>query len=87
MGETVSVDVQSITTNRVQSLHLSQADAMELVGLRVAIVDDVVSSGGTLNAMVELLRLIGAEHTSTLAVYTEGHERADVLSLGHLPYF
>ncbi len=88
MGERVlSVEVKSITTARVQSLHLSEDDAQALKGKRVAIVDDVVSSGGTLDAVKELLTKAGAEHVATLAVFTEGQPREDVISLGHLPLF
>jgi adenine phosphoribosyltransferase len=88
MGERVlSVEVKSITTARVQSLHLSEDDVQALKGKRVAIVDDVVSSGGTLDAVKELLAKAGAEHVATLAVFTEGKPREDVIALGHLPLF
>lgn len=88
MGDgVVSVEVKSITTNRVQSLHLSEDDADLLRGKRVAFVDDVVSSGGTLEALKALASKVGAVHVATLAVFTEGFPREDVISLGHLPLF
>jgi adenine phosphoribosyltransferase len=87
MGDTISVSYESITTHRTQTLHIGSVFAPFLAGRSVAIVDDVVSTGGTLIAMTELLKLVGAKHTSTLAVFTEGQARADVLSLGLLPYF
>ena len=88
MGETVvSVEVKSITTDRVQTLYLSEDDAEDLTGKRVAFVDDVVSSGGTLDALKALATKIGAIHVATLAVFTEGTRREDVISLGHLLLF
>jgi adenine phosphoribosyltransferase len=53
----------------------------------VAVVDDVVSTGGTLRALSELLDDIGAQIIATLAVFTEGEKRSDVIALGHLPLF
>ena len=79
--------MKSITTNRVQALYLSEDDALDLFGKRAAFVDDVVSSGGTLEALKALARKAGAEHVATLAVFTEGSRRPDVISLGHLPLF
>lgn len=91
-GGLVSVEVQSITTRRIQSLFLSEEDAVRLSGKNVAFVDDVISSGGTLEALKALVEKINrvheaATHVATLAVFTEGTPREDVISLGHLPLF
>ena len=83
----VEVSVKSITTGRVQHLFLGAEDAEALAEKTVAVVDDVVSSGGTLKAMSTLLTLVSARYASTLAVFTEDTERDDVISLGHLPLF
>jgi adenine phosphoribosyltransferase len=53
----------------------------------VAIVDDVVSTGGTLTSLTELLGDVGARVVATLVVFTEGDVRDDVVALGHLPLF
>jgi adenine phosphoribosyltransferase len=87
MGVTVSVEVKSITTARLQVLHLSEEDYKALHGKRIAFVDDVVSTGGTLEALKGLAKVIGATHAATLAVFTEGTRREDVIALGHLPLF
>jgi len=87
MRDVVSVEVKSITTDTVQQLHLSGESANALRGKRVVIVDDVVSSGGTLDAMRLLLAKVGAIEVATIAVFTEGTPRSDVISLGHLPLF
>ncbi|MFA5947243.1 MAG: DUF84 family protein [Patescibacteria group bacterium] len=88
MGDCVSVQVKSITTDRVQTLYISVSDAEMLRGKHVVIVDDVVSTGGTLDAMKQLLEKVGAIYERTLAVFTEGPDvRPDVISLGNLPLF
>ncbi len=83
----ISRSVVSITTGKPQDLVLDGADRSRVAGRRVAIVDDVVSTGGTLNGLVDLLHEIGGEVVATLVVFTEGKERQDVISLGHLPLF
>ena len=79
--------VVSITTGTPQDLVIDGADVPRLAGRKVAIVDDVVSTGGTLTALAELLRDVGASHVATMVVFTEGDERDDVVALGHLPLF
>jgi adenine phosphoribosyltransferase len=79
--------VRSITTGVPQDLVIDGADVPRLRGRRVAIVDDVVSTGGTLHALGGLLTEVGATVGAILVVFTEGDERADVVSLGHLPLF
>jgi adenine phosphoribosyltransferase len=54
---------------------------------RVALVDDVVSTGSTLAGIRELMRMAGAEVVATAAVFTEGDPTEGVLALGHLPVF
>lgn len=77
----------SITTGKPQDLYIDGTDIPRLKGQRVAILDDVVSTGGTLRALSELLGEVGANVVATMAVFTEGAERDDVISLGHLPLF
>ena len=87
MVDPIKRSVRSITTGRPQNLVLDGGDAPRLEGRRVAIVDDVVSTGNTLRALQELLEEIGAEVAATMVVFTEGDARDDVISLGHLPLF
>jgi adenine phosphoribosyltransferase len=79
--------VVSITTGVPQDLVIDGADIPRLRGKGVAIVDDVVSTGGTLTSLSDLLADVGATVRSTLVVFTEGPERDDVVALGHLPLF
>ncbi len=78
---------RSITTNREQALYLGADDADGLAGKRVVIVDDVVSTGGTIEAMKALMADVGADVAGVAAIFTEGDERPDVVSLGNLPLF
>jgi adenine phosphoribosyltransferase len=83
----VTREVLSITTGKPQLLVLDGPDVERLEGKRVAIVDDVVSTGGTLDGLKDLLRSVGADVVTTLVVFTEGDPREDVVALGHLPLF
>jgi len=53
----------------------------------VVMVDDVVSTGGTLEAVMELLERVGGKLHGVMAVFSEGTPRSDVITLGHLPLF
>ncbi len=87
MVDSVSRTVLSITTGEPQQLVIDGADIARIRGMRVAIVDDVVSTGGTLGSLTDLLTEIGGEVVATLVVFTEGDERDGVVALGHLPLF
>lgn len=87
MLEPVTKEVISITTGKPQLLVLDGADVKRLRGKKVAIVDDVVSTGGTLDGLTEMLAGVGAEVVATLVVFTEGEARRDVIAVGHLPLF
>lgn len=81
-------EVLSITTGKPQLLVIDGADLPKLKGKRLGIVDDVVSTGGTLKSLLELLEQdIGGKVVATMVVFTEGDERDDVISLGHLPLY
>ena len=80
-------EVISITTGKPQLLVLDGADVEKIKGKRVAIIDDVVSTGGTLRSLSSLINDIGGQTTATLAVFTEGDERPEVIALGHLPLY
>ncbi len=83
----VSRQVLSITTGKPQLLVLDGADIPLIRGRKVAIVDDVVSTGSTLAGLRSLLESVGGEVVAVLAVFTEGTPRQDVIALGHLPLF
>lgn len=89
MGDAIQSETLSITTGKPQTLFLDEKDRALVKGKKVAIVDDVISTGSTLQGMRLILEKAGATVTAEAAILTEG-ERAkwsDVISLGHLPVF
>jgi adenine/guanine phosphoribosyltransferase-like PRPP-binding protein len=88
MGKTLTAETVSITTGAPQTLHLDESDAPLVRGSRVILVDDVISTGSTVEGMRKLMEAAGAEVVAEAAVFTEGDEPPDgVVSLGHLPVF
>lgn len=83
----VSREVISITTGKPQLLVLDGSDIASIRERKVAIVDDVVSTGSTLKGLRELIEQVGGELSVVMAVFTEGNGHEGVVSLGHLPLF
>ena len=83
------VKVQSITTQGEQTLIIDTADAEKIRGKRIAIVDDVISTGESLRTTEELVRRAGGEIVAKLAVLAEGDaaNRPDIIVLAPLPLF
>ncbi|MDR2615811.1 MAG: adenine phosphoribosyltransferase [Oscillospiraceae bacterium] len=81
--------VSSITTAGEQTLYMDGADALKLRGKRVALVDDVVSTGESLRAVEELVQKAGGYVAARLAILAEGEAalRRDIIHLGTLPLF
>lgn len=81
--------VTSITTKGTQHLVIDGPDRAELAGKRVCIVDDVVSTGGSLRAIETLLAKTGCTVVAKAAVLLEdgGCEAGDLVFLEHLPVF
>lgn len=89
MGDALSAETLSITTGQAQELYLDEKDQELLQGKRVALVDDVISTGSTLQGMRLLMEKARAEVVLEAGIFTEG-ERAQwrhIISLGHLPLF
>jgi len=89
MGKALQHETLSITTGQTQTLYLDEKDLDLIRGKRVVIVDDVISTGSTLQAVQLIVKKAGAVIAAEAAVFTEG-ERAkwgEIISLGHLPVF
>ena len=89
MGDAIRAETLSITTGAPQTLYLDEKDRTVVAGKRVVLVDDVISTGSTLQGMRLVLSKAGAEVVAEAAIFTEG-ERAqweNIVALGHLPVF
>jgi adenine phosphoribosyltransferase len=82
-------EVKSITTEKVQHLYLDTADAEMMKGKNILIVDDVISTGESLRAVEELVKLAGGNICGRMAILAEGEaaDRDDLIYLEKLPLF
>ena len=87
MLDPISSDVKSITTGKPEKYWLDSRERLKMEGKKVAIVDDVISTGSTLEAMENLVAKTGGTVVARAAIFTEGDERENVTALGHLPLF
>ncbi len=89
MRNPIEVQVHSITTQNEQKLYLGENDVEFLKDKRVLIVDDVISTGESLNALENLVEQTGAKIVGKAAVLAEGDakERKDIIYLEELPLF
>lgn len=89
MGNAIQAETLSITTGQPQVLILDEKDRDLIQGKKVLVVDDVISTGSTLQGMRMILDKAGASVAGEAAILTEG-DRAQwmhIYSLGHLPLF
>lgn len=89
MKEPVVVEDQSITTAAKQALVIDKKDLDSMEGKRILIVDDVISTGGSLHALQVLAERSKGTVVASAAVLAEGDaaDRGDILYLEQLPLF
>ena len=89
MRDIFSVTVNSITTAKEQKLYLDGADAALMQGKKILIVDDVISTGESLNALEALVEKAGGVICGRMAILAEGDaiDREDIIYLEPLPLF
>jgi adenine/guanine phosphoribosyltransferase-like PRPP-binding protein len=95
LGDALAEPLSTITTAGSQQLRLDRARIAAVAGKRVALVDDVVSTGGSMAACMRLLRAAGGEVVSVGTLLAEGagwsealgDDAALVRSLGRIPLF
>ena len=89
MGDALRTETMSITTGEPQTLILDEKDRPLIDGKNVVLVDDVISTGSTLQGMQLLVSKAGGTVAAQAAIFTEG-DRAKwqhIIALGHLPVF
>lgn len=89
MEQPVIVEDISITTQAAQKLVIDQKDLDSMNGQRILIVDDVISTGGSLHALDTLAGKSSGTVVARAAVLAEGDaaQRGDILYLEQLPLF
>jgi len=81
------VPVKSITTTEPQTLFFEYENASDYLGTRIAPVDDVVSTGGTMDALEALVKMLDAQLACKAAIWLEGpwYRKEGLVYLGTLP--
>ncbi len=80
---------KSITTEGEQKLYMDGADAAKMKGKRILILDDVISTGGSISAVENLVEQAGGNVVGKMAILAEGDaaNRDDIIYLEPLPLF
>ena len=89
MENIIYTEVNSITTEKKQVLCIGSKEADMMRGKRVLIVDDVISTGESLQAIETLVEQVGGNIVGRMAVLAEGDTqgRKDITYLAPLPLF
>lgn len=89
MNDPIDVEVNSITTKNTQKLFLDFKDVEKIKGKKIALVDDVISTGESMNALESLVEKAGGKVVQKLAILAEGDaaDRDDIIFLEKLPIF
>lgn len=89
MGKYIIESVKSITTKEKQSLILTEDDVENVRGKMVCVLDDVISTGGTIDALVKLVEKAGGKIVCKAAVWREGpwYNVKEIVFLDNLPIF
>lgn len=89
MKNAFSTDITSITTANKQTLYLNGSDIDLIQNKRVLIVDDVISTGGSLRAVESLVEKCGGKIAGKMAILAEGDAKDfdDIIYLQYLPLF
>jgi adenine phosphoribosyltransferase len=89
MGNALQAETLSITTGKSQTLFLDEKDLHLVENSRVLILDDVISTGSTLQGMRIIMEKVKATVAAEAAILTEGEQARwkNIVALGHLPLF
>ncbi|MDX9800539.1 MAG: phosphoribosyltransferase family protein [Spirochaetia bacterium] len=89
MSNPVTEVVTSITTKGEQLLVLDGTDIENIKGRNICIIDDVVSTGGSIRSLEKLLERVGCKVVCKATVLLEeaGYEGGDLVYLERLPIF
>ncbi len=90
MRDPKHIKVRSITTQGEQQLCIGREKYERFQGKKLCFIDDVVSTGGTVDAVLAMAKEVGFEVSVIACVLTEGEKRTDymgipLVSLDHIP--
>lgn len=90
-GSVKVVSYNSITSGN-KKMHINKSQLEKLKGKKIIILDDVISTGGTMRAALELLKESTAKIQGIMCAFTEEDDRTvidrhPIIKLGHLPVF
>ncbi|MEA4922881.1 MAG: phosphoribosyltransferase family protein [Eubacteriaceae bacterium] len=89
MEDVIFTNVDSITTDHIQTLCIGRREADQLKGKRILIIDDVISTGESIRSLELLAHQANGNVVGKMAVLAEGDsmERPDITALKKLPTF
>jgi len=87
MKDPIAVKYRPITSAKELELVIDGRYVQYIRGRRVGIVDDIVSTKNTMEAMEKIVELAGGKVVKKATVLVEGEHHKDVIYLGVLPIF
>ncbi|MFH2102751.1 MAG: phosphoribosyltransferase family protein [Chloroflexota bacterium] len=89
MGAALIAESMSTTTGKSQTLILDEKDHDLVHGKSIVVLDDVISTGSTLQGIEMIMERAGATIVAEAAIFTEGDQSQweHIIALGHLPVF
>ena len=91
LNENLDIEPEKVVESATfDELGIDSLDMADLIcGKRVVLMDDVISTGGSLRAMEDLVALAGGTVVARIAVLAEGDaaKREDIRFLAPLPLF
>ena len=89
MRDVLTVNVNSITTDHLQTLSIGKEEKELIEGRRVLIVDDVISTGESLASLEKLVNAVSGNIVGKATILAEGNaaDRDYIIFLEKLPLF
>lgn len=85
MQDPIIQEVESLTLGVSETLWLDSRMAEKLLGQNVALVFDVVSSGGTMKALEKVVKKAGAKIVARMAAFHQGNSKLPITFVTEIP--